>query len=384
MRISVKKLFTLENREDPGEIYWGDKLFSNPWIMEPQCRRGVLTNLGLDMFHCICDYCRSQSAPTHLRRGIRGKVRVLQKVPGQCQPGILGFGAPTPLVTLKIMAGCQGKGDRIATLKVTPDTGATCEVIKEKIAKQIGAIIEPNTEKYKLTDAQNVNIKIVGTCKLRLQRPGGEWKTITAMVTESLSDAVLLSWSTQKFLGILPRSWPHELHVRSVGVSVGPRKLCVAPDPIRIQTPTWPPPHFSQDMRDLCLRYEDVLVEEIPPGRRMYCPEMDIRMKPEYTPFICKKPHPTPLHWKPHIDREIEKLLREGTIQKAHGQEVTFCSPAHWVPKDKNETRFRLVTDLRKLNDSVIPETSTFPTAAKVMSQVKASSKWFICVDTTA
>ena len=123
------------------------------------------------------------------------------------------------------------------------------------------------------------------------------------------------------------------------------------------------------------------MVEELPPGRRMYCPEMDIRIKDGYKPFICKKPRPTPLHWKPHIDNEIQKLLREGTIQRAYGKEITFCSPAHWVPKNKEETKFRLVTDLRKLNDSVVPETSTFPTAAKVMSQVKASSKWFICID---
>ena len=153
--------------------------------MDPQCRRGVLINLGLDPTHCTSDYCTSQSVPTTLRRGTRGKIRAIQKVPGQSQPGILGFGAPTPLVALKIMAGCQGKGDRVPTLRVTPDTGATCDVIRLKIAQQIGAVIEPNTEKYKLTDTQNVNIKIVGTCKLRLQRPGGEWRTITAMVTVS-------------------------------------------------------------------------------------------------------------------------------------------------------------------------------------------------------
>merc|ERR1712101_31264 len=176
---------------------------------------------------------------------------------------------------------------------------------------------------------------------------------------------------TQKFLGILPKSWPHELHVRSVGVSVGPRKLSGAPDPIKIEAPAWPPPHFSQAMRELCSRYEDILVEELPPGRRMYCPEMDIRMKDGYTPFICKKPRPTPIHWKPYIDKEVKKLLREGIIERAHGRKLTFCSPAHWVPKNKEETRFRLVTDLRKLNDSVVPE----------MSQVKASSKWFICID---
>ena len=137
MKVTIKKLFTLNNKGCSEEIYWGDKLFSNPWMLEPQCRRGVLVNLGLDPSHCTCDFCTSCSNPTKLRPRTRGKICAVQKVPGQCQPGILGFGAPTPLVALKIMAGCQGKGDRIATLRVTPDTGATCDVIKENIAKQI-------------------------------------------------------------------------------------------------------------------------------------------------------------------------------------------------------------------------------------------------------
>ena len=158
MRISVKKLFTLQDKEDPGEILWGDHLFSNPWRADPRCRRGVLIGLGLVQSNCPCDYCVSQPAPMNIRRGLRGKIRAVQKVPGQCQPGILGFGAPTPLVTLKIMANCQQKGSKIASLRVTPDTGATCDVIRLKIAESINAVIEPNVHKYKLTSAQNKNI----------------------------------------------------------------------------------------------------------------------------------------------------------------------------------------------------------------------------------
>merc|ERR1712115_598578 len=141
MRVSVKKLFTLSDNGSSEDINWGDVRFSNPWLQEPQCRRGVLVNLGLDPAHCTCDFCISYCNPINLRPRARGKIRAVQKVPGQTQPGILGFGAPTPLVALKIMAGCQGKGDRIATLRVTPDTGATCDVIKENVAKQIGATI---------------------------------------------------------------------------------------------------------------------------------------------------------------------------------------------------------------------------------------------------
>ena len=147
----------------------------------------------------------------------------------------------------------------MASLRVTLDTGATVDVIKHDIAKKIGAQIEPNSSGYKLSDAQNADIKIVETCKLQIQRPGGQWKTVVGMVTSKLSDLLLLSWSTQKFLGILPQGWPHELHARSVGV--GPWKLCGEPDPVKVEIPEWPPPHFSTKMKKLCEQYSDVLVD---------------------------------------------------------------------------------------------------------------------------
>merc|ERR1712215_186669 len=197
IKLSTKKLFTLSDTIPSEDINWGDGTFGNPWLQEPQYRRGILVNLGLDPAHCTCDFCQSYCNPINLRPKGRGKIRVVQKVPGQTQPGILGFGAPPPLVPLKIVSGCHNKGARMATLCVTPDTGATVDVIKEDIAKQIGAEIEPNTGGYKLSDAQNAILKIVGTCKLRLQRPGGQWRTIKAMVTSKLSDSLLLS---QKFL----------------------------------------------------------------------------------------------------------------------------------------------------------------------------------------
>ena len=134
----------------------------------------------------------------------------------------------------------------MATLRVIPDTGATVDVLREDVAIKVGVSIEPNSNGYKLIDAQKKEIQIVGTCRLRIQRPGGCWRTVIAMVTKKLSDALLLSWSTQKFLGILPPSWPWELHTRSAGLA--PRKLCNDPNPVKIEIPEWPPPHFSARM----------------------------------------------------------------------------------------------------------------------------------------
>ena len=92
----------------------------------------------------------------------------------------------------------------MATLRVTPDTGATIDVLREDVAIKVRASIEPNSNGYKLIDAQKKEIQIVGTCRLRIQRPGGCWRTVIAMVTKRLSDALLLSWSTHKNFGDSP------------------------------------------------------------------------------------------------------------------------------------------------------------------------------------
>ena len=71
------------------------------------------------------------------------------------EPDILArLGAPTPLVPIRIMAECQSKESKLATVRVCPDTGATCDVLREDVAKKIGATVEPNTMGYKLIDAQ--------------------------------------------------------------------------------------------------------------------------------------------------------------------------------------------------------------------------------------
>ena len=136
----------------------------------------------------------------------------------------------------------------------------------------------------------------MGTTRLKIQRPGGCWKTVITIVTPKLTDSLLLSWSTQKFLGILPPSWPWELHARSVGVA--PRKLCNTPTPEKIKIPEWPPAHFSSRMKEVCEMYSDILVDKLKSGKKMFTPPMDVRMWDRYQGFICKKPCPAPLHWK--------------------------------------------------------------------------------------
>ena len=177
LNLNVRRIFSIEE-ENPPDINYGDWIFSNPWSQQEVqgCKRGVLVSPELNPEMCTCDFCTERNPTVNLRPGSRGKIRAVSQYAREAgikDPDILGYGAPTPLVALKIMAGCQNNGSRVATLRVTPDTGATVDIIRNDIARKIGAEISPNSSGYKLTDAQNSNIKIIGTTKLRIQRPNG-------------------------------------------------------------------------------------------------------------------------------------------------------------------------------------------------------------------
>ena len=53
-------------------------------------------------------------------------------------------------------------------------------------------------------------------------------------------------------------------------------------------------------------------------------------------------------------------------------------SPIHWVTKDVEETRFCIVTYLRKLNEGVEVEASTFPTPSEVIMEMDPTGKHFM------
>ena len=115
------------------------------------------------------------------------------------------IGAPTPEIPIRI---CAGK--HITVVTVCPDSGATMDLISENTAKKIGMNILPNKDNWKVVDAEGKPVKISGVGTVDLARPKGRWRPYTLIVCPKISDAMLLSWATQKRLGILPAGWPWE------------------------------------------------------------------------------------------------------------------------------------------------------------------------------
>ena len=88
-----------------------------------------------------------------------------------------------------------------------PDSGATTDIISERVAKQARIEIKPNKEEWTITNAQGKPVEILGIGTVRLARPGGQWQVHTLVVCLKLSDNMLLSWKMQKWLGILQARW---------------------------------------------------------------------------------------------------------------------------------------------------------------------------------
>ena len=170
-------------------------------------------------------------------------------------------------------------------------------------------LIKPNSENWKVVDAQGKPVEILGIGTAQLYRPNGACKQYTLIVCPRISDSMLLSWSTQKRLGILPMGWPWEDYSERGGVKG--ENIETRPGRIRKATTekTWPPQEWPKRLIDLCEAYFDVLVDKLRPQERLKVPDMTVTLKPGTKPFFCTRARPVPIHWKENTDKEKRKLL---------------------------------------------------------------------------
>ena len=123
-------------------------------------------------------------------------------------------------------------------------------------------------------------------------------------------------------------------------------------------------------------------MEELDSEQVVRCPPMDVELLPGSKPFFAQRPRKNPLHWKEKVKKEVQKLIKQGVIERIPANECAlWISPAGFVAKDKKEEKLRLVCDLRNLNKSIKDDCSIFPTPNEVMTSLKSSSKFFVKLD---
>ena len=71
---------------------------------------------------------------------------------------------------------------------------------------------------------------------------------------------------------------------------------------------------------------------------------MDVELNAGAKPFFARRPRKNPLHWKEKVKKEVQKLIRQGVIERIPANEAAqWISPAGFVAKDKKEEKLCLV-----------------------------------------
>jgi hypothetical protein len=132
-------------------------------------------------------------------------------------------------------------------------------------------------------------------------------------------------------------------------------------------------------LENTCLDYQDIFYL---PGDKLSstnATKHSITLIPGTTP-INTKPYRLPESQKEEIEKQVDKLLAEGIIEKSSSP---WNSPLLVVPKKADasgERKWRIVVDFRKLNEQTIGNAYPLPDITEILDQL-GQSKYFSCID---
>ena len=133
----------------------------------------------------------------------------------------------------------------------------------------------------------------------------------------------------------------------------------------------------------MLLEYQDIFIKELDPKQHFNDSPMNMNLPTDYAFFMFGRHRATPIHWREQIDRDHDKLMREGVIAKwTKDEPPRYLSPAHFMEKRRkpgDPLKLRIVVDLRVLNLNVRWLGTSIPTSLKIRKQIKPTSKFFCC-----
>ena len=276
----------------------------------------------------------------------------------------------TPTVNVKISTKAADNRRQGEDLESVPDTGASITCMKLSVAKRLRIKFKPS--KVRLKNASGKRMEVVGEAKIFMSVKNGPVRRVRIIITTQLTDDLLISWSDQKLLSILPASWPEV-------VTHEAEEMCRGVVRTEETNAEWPA-SWSKKMKELLDNYDDRFKDNLEEDSRLVEGELHLKLKPDITPFQTTRVQKLNYHEKAQTDKELEKILKAGVL-KPLNEQTDHLYPAMWIRKPGREDSWRLVADLTELNKRCVKDVYHFPSPEELWKKVKPNSKLFLSID---
>ena len=267
---------------------------------------------------------------------------------------------PTPTFLCEFSTLHKNQSRRIDfVMEVIPDTGATSTVISQRIVDKYK--LPSVTSKDKLRAANGTGMRVTGNVSLKANYQG-RTATIQAIVTDEMYNDILMSWHDLQALGVISSTFPEAVpDVQQVQQQVQEEAAC-------------------EELRAEMLRKFPTLFSDKLEGRTLVGDPMVIHLDPKKntTPKHVLTARQVPLHMRGKADELVDTLVGEGIIVPVN-EPTEWISPGHFVPKPNGGVR--LVTDYKRLNESVQRPVHPFPCTREILQNIDPASKFFAKMD---
>ena len=252
--------------------------------------------------------------------------------------------------------------------KAMPDSGTSRSIVKAKLLRKNGIAFSSN-DIQPISAANSSSLNCVGSVILRVTHEGLTCK-INALVSDNLSEDVLISYNDLLRMGIISDKFPSRVF------------------PPRCKTYSVSIPQTTEQKDDVDPDFDDLLAEypevfEDTKVTPMAGDPMNISLRrkdPNYRPLQVTTARKIPLHFQAEADKTLNWFIKSGVIEKVPTNETTeWCSPGFFVAKP--DGKVRLVVDYRQINKFIDRPVHPFPSPRDILKDIKPDSKWFIKMD---
>ena len=198
-------------------------------------------------------------------------------------------------------------------------------------------------------------MQVDGAATIRVEA-NGIFTIISALVSNTVQDEMLLSYTDLIALKIIPGGFPNTIIDSCWEVTT------------------------DEACEKLVRDYPDVLTDELSPNPIKTDMPMHIHVKEGAIPRKVTSVRGVPLRYEKEAEKTVNKLVKKGVIISAN-ETTDWCSPAFFVPMG-DKIRVRLVTDYTELNKHVKRPIHPFSSTKEILQAVPKNAKVFAKLDT--